>query len=77
MVIEAVGMTDDALAALRDLYPVVRATDVGVEIEADEVRLYDIEDALRPRGVDIRSTYRKEPSLDDVFLRLTGRQLRE
>jgi hypothetical protein len=55
----------------------VRAIEGGVEIEAEEVNLYDIQDVLRPRGVAVQSTYKKQVTLDDVFLDLTGKQLRE
>ncbi len=75
-VVEAANLTDAAIDALRTVYPVVRAVEGGVEIEADDVRLYDVEDCLRPMGVDITSTYRRQVTLDDVFLHLTGRQLR-
>lgn len=76
-VVETDNLTDDAIEALREIYLVVRATDGGLEIEAAEVSLYEIEDCLRPRGVAIHSTYRKKTTLDDVFLHLTGKQLRE
>lgn len=65
------------VAALRNLYPAVQSVPGGVEISGDDVRLYDIEDCLRPLGVTIESTYRKQVTLDDVFLHLTGKQLRE
>ncbi len=76
-VVEAENVTEEAIDALRQVYPVVRAIEGGVEIEADDVRLYDVEDCLRPRGVDIRSTFRRQVTMDDVFLHLTGKQLRE
>ncbi len=76
-VVEASNLSDDAIAALRVIYPEVRAIDGGVEIEADEVSLYDVEDCLRPRGVVVHSTYKRQVSLDDVFVHLTGKQLRE
>jgi hypothetical protein len=38
---------------------------------------YDVEDDLRPLGVTIDAIFRKQVSLDDVFLHLTGKQLRE
>jgi len=76
-VVEAANLTDEAVAALRELYPNVRVTEGGVEIEAENVRLYAIEDRLRPMGVDIQATYRKQVTLDDVFLELTGSELRE
>ena len=39
--------------------------------------VYDIGDCLRPFGVEIRSTYQKRASLDDVFIELTGKELRQ
>ena len=77
MVVEAQNLTADAVAALRQVFPEVRAIEGGVEIEAEEVNLYDIQDVLRPRGVAVQSTYKKQVTLDDVFLDLTGKQLRE
>ena len=75
-VVEAENLTDDALDALRQIYPTIRKIDGGVEIEAAEVNVYDIQDVLRPRGIAINSTYKKQVTLDDVFLNLTGKQLR-
>jgi ABC-2 type transport system ATP-binding protein len=77
MVVEADGMTDAALAALRNVYPEVRPIAGGVEIEAEEVSVDAVVDCLRPFGVVIHSTQRKRVTLDDVFLRLTGKQIRE
>lgn len=77
MVVEAPNVTDDALAALRRVYPTARLVPDGIEIEADDVSVYEIGDCLRPFGVEIRSTAVKHVSLDDVFLALTGNELRE
>lgn len=77
MVVEAPNVTAEALAALQRLYPLARRIDGGVEIEADDLSVYVIGDCLRPFGVDIRSTAIKQTSLDDVFLELTGKELRE
>ncbi|MCP3974510.1 MAG: ATP-binding cassette domain-containing protein [bacterium] len=76
-VVEAAGMTADAIEALRQTYPEVKATATGVEIEGSVVNLYDIQDVLRPRGIVVESSYQKQVTLDDVFLELTGKQLRE
>ncbi len=76
-VVEAADMSDEAVGALRQRYPQVTRIEGGVEIEAEGVALYDIEDCLRPMGIAIESIYRKQVSLDDVFLHLTGKQLRE
>lgn len=75
-VVETRNLTDEALVALRSKYSEVREVDGGVEIEAEEVDLYDVQDLLRPMGVAIDSTYKRHVTLDDVFLELTGRQLR-
>jgi ABC-2 type transport system ATP-binding protein len=77
MVVEAAGLTDDDLTALRQRYADVRSIEGGVEIRADEVTLNDIQDILRPRGVVVQSTYRRAVTLDEVFLHFTGKQLRE
>jgi len=75
-VIEA-DLSGEATEALRQAYPNLRATESGVEIEDADVSLDRIVDLLRPLGVAVRSTYRRQVSLDDVFVHLTGRQLRE
>jgi len=76
-VVEAENLTDEALTALRAVYPNVRTIEGGVEIEADEVSVYAVGDCLRPFGIEIQSTYKKKATLDDVFLELTGKELRE
>ena len=51
-VIEARDLTDEAFTALCTALPrCARSVDGGVEIEADDVSLYDVQDVLRPRGV--------------------------
>ena len=77
MIVEATNVTDEALAALRSIYPTARTTEDGVEIAADNVSIYEIGDCLRPFDVEIHSTSTKRVSLDDVFLELTGKELRE
>lgn len=76
-VIEAPNLTAQALDALREVYPTARTVGDGIEIEAEHVSVYEIGDCLRPYGVEIRSSTNKQVSLDDVFLELTGKALRE
>ncbi|MBT8164585.1 MAG: ATP-binding cassette domain-containing protein [Acidimicrobiia bacterium] len=76
-VVEVEHMTDEALACLREIYPVLRTIEGGVEIEADDVSVYAIGDCLRPFGIEIQSAYKRKATLDDVFLELTGKELRE
>jgi ABC-2 type transport system ATP-binding protein len=77
MVVKAKNLTTDAIEGLRERYPEVKEIEDGVEIKAKEVSSYEIIDYLRPRGVVIESTSLKQVTLDDVFLRLTGKELRE
>ncbi|MGI9608663.1 MAG: ABC transporter ATP-binding protein [Acidimicrobiia bacterium] len=76
MMVQAPGVTEEALNALRLVYPTARATTDGVEIEADNVSVYEVGDCLHRFDIDIRSTVVKEPTLDDVFIELTGKELR-
>ncbi len=77
MVVKAKNLTIDAIEGLREIYPEVKEIENGIEIKAKEFNFDEIVDYLRPRGVVIESTSRKQPTLDDVFLHLTGKELRE
>jgi len=77
MVVKAKNLTTDAIEGLRGKYPEVKEIVDGVEIKAKEVNFSEVVDYLRPRGVIIESTSLKEVTLDDVFLHLTGKELRE
>ena len=77
MVVKAKNLTIDAIEGLREIYPEVKEVEDGIEIKAKEFNFDEIIDYLRPRGVVIESTSRKQITLDDVFLHLTGKELRE
>ena len=77
MVVKAKSLTTEVIEGLREIYPEVRVIENGVEIKAKEVNFSEIVDYLRLRGIIIESTFLKEVTLDDVFLHLTGKDLRE
>jgi ABC-2 type transport system ATP-binding protein len=77
MVVRAKNLTPNMIEGLKKIYPEVKATEGGLEIRAKELSFYEIVDYLRPRGVGIQSASLKQPTLDDVFLHLTGKELRE
>jgi ABC-2 type transport system ATP-binding protein len=77
MVVKARNLTSEVIAGLRARYSEVTEVPDGVEISAPEVDVYALQDYLRPAGVVVESTHLKETTLDDVFLRLTGREFRE
>jgi len=74
--VEASGLTEESIAALGEISTDVRRTNGGLEIGGD-IHLYDIVDVLRPRGVVIEAVSRRRVTLDDVFVELTGKELRE
>ncbi len=76
-VIETDRITDEALQALRGFYPSIRVIDGGVEIDAEDVSVYVVGDCLRQFDIDLRAAYKRRATLDDVFLDLTGRALRQ
>ena len=75
-VVDMDTMSFQAVEAITKVYPTARSVDGHIEIDGD-VDLYALADVLRPLGVSVRSTYKKIVTLDDVFLALTGKQLRE
>jgi len=77
MVVKAKNLSPDAIEGLKEIYPEVKPIEGGIEIRAKELSFYEIVDYLRPRGVAIQSMSLKQPTLDDVFLHLTGKELRE
>ncbi len=74
-VVEA-DLDDVAVGALRQRFTTVRCTPTGVEIGDTDASLDAVLDILRPLGVTTRATYRKHVTLDDVFIHLTGKELR-
>jgi ABC-2 type transport system ATP-binding protein len=77
MVVKAKNLTNDAIKGLREIYSEVKEIEDGIEIKAKEVNFSEVVDYLRPKGVEIISTSQKQITLDDVFLHLTGKELRE
>jgi ABC-2 type transport system ATP-binding protein len=77
MVLRAKNLAADAVEGLKGMYPEVKVTNEGIEITGKELSFYEIVDYLRPRGVAIQSMSLKQPTLDDVFVHLTGKELRE
>jgi ABC-2 type transport system ATP-binding protein len=77
MAVKAKKLSIEAIEGLRKRYGDVREVEGGCEITAKEVDFSEVVDYLRPLGVVIESTTLKEVTLDDVFIKLTGKELRE
>jgi len=54
---------------------VVNKTGYGIEITAKELDFYAIIDSLRNKNVKINGIQMQEPTLDDVFLHLIGKEV--
>ena len=81
VVAEVAELPGPALAAVRDL-PHVLTADVArgtltCSCEASPHNLTDILDTLRTGGVALGRVYSEPPTLNDVFLEITGRELRD
>ncbi|RLC71484.1 MAG: ABC transporter ATP-binding protein [Chloroflexi bacterium] len=77
MVITTEGLSAAALDALRREYPSMKVADEVVELSAPSLDLKEIVDCLHSRGVAVRSAFVKEPTLEDVFISITGKELRD
>jgi ABC-2 type transport system ATP-binding protein len=75
MTIKAKNVTDACIDDLKKQYPHVIKTEAGIEIRGDELDFDSIVDYLRKRGVKIEKLSMKEATLDDVFLKLTGKEM--
>ena len=81
VVAEVAELPGPVLAAVRDL-PHVLTADVArgtltCSCEASPHHLTDILDTLRTGGVALGRVYSEPPTLNDVFLEITGRELRD
>ena len=71
MMIKASGITDQIINTLKEKYLDVRKSDNEIIIQAKDLDFESIVDLLRDEGAKIKWLSMKEPSLDDVFLKLT------
>ena len=72
MIIKGQNIITADIQGLKEIYSNITVIDGGIKIKAQELIFDEIVDYLRSEGVKIEWISMKEPSLDDVFLRLTG-----
>ncbi len=77
MVIQAWNLTQQAIIEMRYQYAEVKIGDSTLTITDDKLDFKEVVDQLQRSGAVIRSAYIKEPTLEDVFLKITGKALRE
>jgi len=77
MIIYAWNLTQKVIGEMRSRYAEVEVTDGTITVTDKQLDFKDIVDRLHSSGDVVRSAYIKEPTLDDVFLHITGKELRE
>ena len=77
MIIYAWNLTQRVISEMRSKYDEVEVTNGTMIITDKRLDFKEIVDLLHSSGAIVRSAYIKEPTLDDVFLYITGKELRE
>jgi ABC-2 type transport system ATP-binding protein len=77
MIVYAWNLTQKVISEMKAKYDEVVVTDGTMEITHSELDFKEVVDTLHSAGATIRSAYVREPSLDDVFLSFTGKEIRE
>jgi ABC-2 type transport system ATP-binding protein len=77
MIVYAWNLTQKVVSEMKAKYEDVLVTDGTMEITHPELDFKEVVDNLHSAGATIRSAYVREPSLDDVFLSITGKEIRE
>lgn len=73
----AAAMDEPSVAALRDRGAVVDGARISIRTERAAETMADVLSVTARHQIPIRSLSMKRPTLEDVFLHLTGRELRE
>ncbi len=77
MVVSIENITAEVLEDLRNKYSRLEITKGRLKIYHKELDLKGIVDYLHSRGVTVYSAALEQPTLEDVFIRITGKQLRD
>ena len=77
MIIYAWNLTQRVTNEVRRKYAEVEVTNGTMRVADQKLDFKEILDLLHSLGAIVRSSYIKEPTLEDVFLTITGKGLRE
>jgi ABC-2 type transport system ATP-binding protein len=75
--INAENITKEIIAELKKLGLEVTNDDLGLDISGSDMDVNQVLDLLRSRKLKISGIHLNEPSLEDVFLKLTGKEMHE
>jgi ABC-2 type transport system ATP-binding protein len=77
MVISAANLTEEVITGLRNKYAEVTEENGQLVVSAEDLNFRELTDYLYSQGVSIYSAGLKQPTLEDVFIQLTGKEIRE
>ncbi len=77
MVISGENLTDEVIEDLQRKYSKVEEVNGGLKISHKDLNFKEIVDYLHSRGVTIYSAALEQPTLEDVFIQITGKRLRD
>lgn len=77
MVIDTQNLNETAVKKIGNRYEEVSLSKNTITVTDTKIDVKEIVDLLYSYNVIVRSAYFKEPTLEDVFLNITGRRLRE
>lgn len=77
MVISVKNITPEIMQELKSRYSQVEEVEGKLKISDEKLDFRDLIDYLHSNGVIIRSAALEEPTLEDVFIHLTGKELRQ
>lgn len=79
MIISAENLSAEAIDGLRtmDRYAEVDSESGNLRVSGKDLNFREIMDYLHSQGIVVRSAALEQPTLEDVFLQITGKELRE
>jgi ABC-2 type transport system ATP-binding protein len=77
IIVSAENITPEIMQGLKARYPEVKEVDEKLRISGENLDFREITDYLHSNGATVRSAALEEPSLEDVFIQLTGKELRD
>ncbi|MBA7470733.1 Linearmycin resistance ATP-binding protein LnrL [subsurface metagenome] len=79
MIISAENLSAEAIEGLRtsDRYAEIDNVSSKLKVSGKDLNFREIMDYLHSQGIVVRSAALEQPTLEDVFLQITGKELRE
>jgi len=77
IIVSAENITPEITQGLKARYPEVKEVDEKLRISGENLDFRELTDYLHSNGATVRSAALEEPSLEDVFIQLTGKELRD